>query len=490
MVSFAFRLGLTWWCSGHHWIQPLRLGRGASWVNLESFSGWAGKGAGLEVDLRIISAQDANMAKKPTGLPVFADTGDIGRDGDRPNFLFICTDQLRADALAVNGHPIIQTPQIDQIALGGTNFQRAMSECPVCCPARRILMTGLDPFGINMFMNRDLHPFTEGQKVAELLRNSGYQTAGFGKFHTWPPRNGMGFEIQEVNEEGRTAGFTYPDDYQQFLIDEGLGGVAHAHGLGNNQYGYRPTPLPEYATTTGWTADRAMRFLRRRDPGRPFFLYVSFDKPHPPVTPPENYYHIYGDKTFPDPVKGDWVDKKPMLRRERQKAFHNWEQHLTNKDLQQETLRAYAACITHIDSRIGQILGTLRETGLLDNTWIFFTSDHGDACFDHELVAKGDFFNGSCHVPYLVRPAETWMDKVTPSSISKKDTATPVGLSDFAPTLCDLAGIPVPEGIYGRSLLPLFCEDSPEWRPYHFGTCQENYASTDGRWKYCWDGLR
>ena len=107
-----------------------------------------------------------------------------------------------------------------------------MSECPVCCPARRILMTGLSPYGINMFQNRDLQDFPEGPKLAECLSDAGYLCHGVGKMHTWPPRHRMGFHDIEINEEGRTAGHDYPDDYQQFLQESGFGPLAHAHGQG------------------------------------------------------------------------------------------------------------------------------------------------------------------------------------------------------------------------------------------------------------------
>ena len=119
----------------------------------------------------------------------------------------------------------------------------------------------------------------------------------------------------------------------------------HAHGLGN-QYGYRPSPVPEWATSTGWTADRAMRFLRRRDPSRPFMLYVSFDKPHPPLTPPAEYYDIYRNMTFPEPVVGDWVDGKIGGGNRRHDPIDR------TPEVIQQSLRAYAACITHIDARI------------------------------------------------------------------------------------------------------------------------------------------
>jgi len=419
------------------------------------------------------------------GLPVHADVDDAAQNPATPNILVICTDQLRADALGIHGHPLIQTPQIDQLALSGVRFEHAMSECPVCCPARRILMTGQDPYGIHMNYNRDLQPFPEGPKVAELLSGAGYQTHAVGKMHTWPPRNRMGFHDIETNEEGRTAGHVYPDDYQQFLVDEGLAPQAHAHGLGNNEYGVRMSPVPEYATTTGWTADRAMRFLRRRDTERPFFLYVSFDKPHPPATPPEEFYRLYQDVVFPDPVRGDWVESVPYSRREASHLSHNWEQYTGRKDVFQHWMRGYAAMITHIDSRIGQILGTLRECGLAANTWVFFTSDHGDHCMDHDLLAKGDFFAGSCRVPFLMSPPETFLHRCRPESMSTA-TMAPAGLQDVLPTLCDIAGVDAPEGIPGKSLLPFLQEEQPEWREVIFGNVGVSYTAQSVRHRFIW----
>lgn len=430
------------------------------------------------------------MAKQviTEGLPVSAPVDDVAIDGPRPNILVVCVDQMRADQLGINGHPHCQTPQVDQLALAGTNFRHAMSECPVCCPARRILMTGLDPFAIDMFQNQDLQPFPQDPKLAELLTGAGYQCHAVGKMHTWPPRSRMGFADIEVNEEGRTAGHDYPDDYQQFLLDNGLGAIAHAHGLGNNQYGYRPSPVPESATTTGWTADRAQRFLRRRDPDRPFFLYVSFDKPHPPATPPAEFYDLYRDKDFPPPVTGDWVEGKPLLGRERAHMAHNFPQWSGRPDIIQEWLRAYAAMTTHIDTRLGQLLGTLRETRVLANTWIVFTADHGDHCMDHGLLAKGDFFAGSCNIPFTVTPADTWLGRLSPHAITRTDREHAVGLADILPTCCELAGIEAPAGIAGRSLLPLLRDDDAPWREVQFGIINDWFAANDGRFRYQWNG--
>lgn len=420
-----------------------------------------------------------------SGLPVAADVPDQAATGERPNVLVICVDQLRGDFLGCNGHPLVQTPHFDELANNGTNFRASMSECPVCCPARRILMTGRDPFGINMVQNRDLQDFPEGPKLAELVGAVGYQTHAVGKMHTWPPRDRMGFGDIEINEEGRTAGHAYPDDYQQFIVDAGLGPQLHAHGQGNNQYGYRPSPVPEWATTTGWTADRAMRFLRRRDPTSPFLLYVSFDKPHPPLTPPAEYYDLYRDLRFPEPVEGDWVGRKLGPGDTKRDAIDR------TPEVVQQTLRAYAASITHIDARVGQLLGTLRETGVLKNTWIIVTADHGDMTMDHRKRAKGTFLNGSSNIPYLVVPPVSANGRVADACVGRVDQRHAVGLQDLLPTICELTGAEAPPDTPGQSLLPLLQADDDStvaWRPVLHGVVHTRYAAFDGRYRYQWEG--
>lgn len=411
---------------------------------------------------------------------------DVARVGERPNILLLCVDQMRRDWMGCAGHPLVQTPQLDVLAAQGIYFPSAMSECPVCVPARRILMTGRDSYGINMRQNRDTQPFPEGPKLAELVSAQGYQTYAVGKMHTWPPRNRMGFDDILVNEEGRTAGLDSPDDYTQFLADRGLGPVAYAHGLGNNQYGYRPSPLPEEATTTGWTADQAMRFLQRRDPTRPFFLYASFDKPHPPFTPPNEYFDLYRDVDFPDPLLGDWIEKKPLGRIEEGRINHQYDNWRHNRNMIQQSLRAYAALITHIDTRIGQLLGTLREQGLLANTWVFFVADHGEHLFEHHMFAKSDFLSSSGNIPYMIVPPGR-MHREFDAQLGQRCTH-PVGLIDILPTLVEIAGGRAPEGLPGQSLLPFFREKNPAFREISFGRCQHYYAATDGRYKLHWSG--
>ena len=414
---------------------------------------------------------------------------DAGRDPSTPNVLLICCDHLRADWLGCNGHPIAQTPQIDKLCHQGVDFQRAFSESPLCVPARRVMMTGMGPFSIHMRDNMHQQPFPEGPKLAEVITRSGYQTFAAGKLHVEPQRNRIGFEDVALNEEGRR--FDSPefvDDYEAFLSDNGYAHMAWSHGLGANQYGLRMNPLPERFTTTRWTADQAMRFVERRDPTRPFFLYVSFDKPHPPLVPPEEYYELYRDQLMPEPAWGDWADRKLPTRtlRIRQANDVPDDGHPPAAFVQQ-TLRGYAAIVTHIDSAIGSILGALREKDLLDNTHVAFIADHGDHLFDHGDLAKGDFFRGSAGIPYIVRPARTWARRTgfVPGQV---DAEHPAGLADLMPTLLALCGLPVPTNVEGESLVPLLLSPQAPFRRYTFGVCQTSFAVTDGHYKYIWFG--
>lgn len=406
---------------------------------------------------------------------------------DRPNILMICCDHLRADNLGCNGHPVIMTPQIDKLAAQGFNFQRAFSECPVCVPARRILMTGRGPYGIHMDRNQDLQPFPEGPKLAEVLTRGGYQTFASGKLHTCPQRNRIGFEEVQLNEEGRKQGSLIRDDYETCLMEHNLQHLAYTHGLGNNQYGLRFSPLPTPFTTTAWTGDQAMRFVERRDPTRPFFLYVSFDKPHPPVTPPQEFYELYARTEFPDPVMGDWVEKKTTDRVRSLRFANQYEQIRGNREWIQQNLRGFAAMITHIDSVIGALLGTLREHGVLGNTWVVFTSDHGDQLFDHGNFAKGDFHQGSTRIPLLIVPPRQWMREQGLHQ-GRLDSRTPAGLADLMPTLLHACGLDIPEGLDGQSLLPRLRDPDGDFRPFTLGTCNDSYAVSDGRYRYQWSG--
>lgn len=401
----------------------------------------------------------------------------------KPNVLFICLDQMRGDFMGCNGHPLIMTPHMDQIANEGINFQSAFSECPVCVPARRIMMTGLSSYSIKMNRNAESQPFPEGPKFAELMTKAGYQTFASGKLHTCPPRNRIGFEEVQLNEEGRRVDGL--DDYERFLDDNGQGHLAYTHGMGNNQYGMRFSPLETKYTTTQWTADEAMKFIERRDPTRPFFLHVSFDKPHPPITPAFEYYELYKDCVMPEPVHAEWEKSKLPSQTRYQMLKNNWDFWKTHTLNTQQTLKGYAALVTHVDSMIGVLTGTLRERKLLENTIIIITSDHGDALYDHDHTAKVNFFRGPAGIPYIIRPSTEWI-KLNEFRQGQKNDTTPANLKDIMPTVLEMCGVEIPETVEGQSLVGTMLREAGGFRKISFGNSHTIYTANDGRYKYIW----
>ena len=225
----------------------------------------------------------------------------------RPNILLIMTDQQRGDCLGIDGHPVLQTPNLDWLARTGTRFRRGYSECPSCVPDRRVLMSGQTPYVNGMVGYRDGVEWHPDHTLAGELEKSGYQTEMVGKLHLFPLRKRYGFgHLRLADGPRRQSG---QNDYIDWLMEGGAmpmeSGVSH--GVASNGWVERPDILPENKTHMFWCVDQAMRFLDKRDPSAPFFLNVSFIQPHPPLTPPQIYYDRYMAENLPMPVVGDWA---------------------------------------------------------------------------------------------------------------------------------------------------------------------------------------
>ena len=368
-------------------------------------------------------------------------------DDSRPHVLLITVDHWFGRLLGSAGHPVIQTPTLDHLVATGTRFTQAYSESPVCVPARRAIMTGTTPrtHGDRTFQ-QDL-PMPGLPTLAQTFRDHGYQATAVGKLHVFPQRSRIGFDDVILSEEGRSQ-WGVADDYERYLADNGYAGQAYAHGMSNNQYTWRPWHLPEKMHVTHWATQRMAETIIRRDPTRPGFWYLSYVAPHPPLTPPAEYLAMYDVDDIDDPVIGDWVQEEgaaPEQLRRRQVA----DSPVGFRDSEvRAAKRAFYAQCTYVDHQIRFVIGTLREQGLLDNTIIMFTSDHGDMLGDHELWAKRVFYEKSANVPMiLVGPKGD--ARVTAGAADDRL----VGLQDVMPTLLDLAGIPVPESVEGQSML-------------------------------------
>ena len=392
----------------------------------------------------------------------------------RPNVLLICVEHWSGRLMGALGHPVVMTPSLDQLATNGVLFNNAYSSTPVCIPARRELMTGTfsRAHGTRSFdqtITMAGHP-----TLPQTFRDAGYQTYAVGKLHVHPQRHRIGFDDVMLDEaaKGRRDN---PDDYEMFLTDQGYHGQQLTHGSGND-YFTRPWHLPEHAHSVNWTVRETCRYIVRRDPTRPAFWYMSFVAPHPPLTPPEPYMNLYRDLDVGTPVVGDWAEdvaNMPYAYRTRQYAVSR---RSYPESMLREARRAYYAQCTHVDHQIRLVIGTLREEGLLDDTVIMLTADHGDMMGNHHHYGKAVFYEDSAKVPMLLVPA-AGDDRVAAGQVDARLSA----LADVMPTLLDLCDVPAPEGIEGLSLV------GEQRRDFLYGELYEDTSATrmahDGRHK-------
>ncbi len=364
---------------------------------------------------------------------------------DRPNVLLLMVDHWPGALLGCAGHPAIATPALDELSRCGVRYTNAYSECPVCIPARRSLMTGLSPRAHGDRVFKETLPMPAAKTLAQSFRDAGYQAYAVGKLHVYPQRDRIGFDDVLLDEEGR-AFYGVTDDYDIFLGDVGYTGRQYDHGMSNNQYHYRAWHLPEETHVTNWATRAMARTIKRRDPTRPAFWYLSYRHPHPPLVPLQAYLDLYREVPIPEPVQGDWVASSAELPFAVQ-AVRSRMVGYTPERLR-GGLRAFYALCTHIDHQIRVLVGTLREEGLLDDTILCFTSDHGDMLGDHDMLAKRLMYEGSAKIPMILIGTAAR----SPVPVNHVDDRL-VCLRDVMPTLLELCGIPTPGGVEGRSML-------------------------------------
>ena len=364
----------------------------------------------------------------------------------QPNVLLVCVDQWPGRRLGVAGHPCIMSPTMDQLANNGVRFTNAYSATPTCIPARLALMTGTtsQTHGDRVFKEHGLMP--DLPTLAGTFRQAGYQAYAVGKMHVYPQRDRIGFDDVILCEEGRHHLGGRADDYELFLAAQGYAGQELTHGANNNYYAVRPWHLPEHLHPTNWTAYEMCRTIKRRDPTRPAFWYMSFIAPHPPVTPPRDYLEMYRDFDIPEPLMGDWAEDFDALPYSL-KRYRDMYIPLRPAEMKLARQAYYAQC-TYIDHQMRLVIGMLREEGLLDNTIIAITADHGEMLGHHRQYAKGMFYEESAKIPFVIIPTAEYAQF---GSYLVDDRL--VELRDMMPTLLEMAGIPIPETVEGLSLV-------------------------------------
>ncbi len=343
----------------------------------------------------------------------------------RPNFLLLFPDEQRYDSIAAAGFPWMITPNLDRLVKEGCLFPNAYSPNPVCVPARHCLLTGSSCKSHGFYNNSGDSVTDDGHPVLpRTLSDHGYFAAAVGKMHFKPTRRHHGFEEMHLMEE-RPSHFN-DDQYLRYLADNGLGHVRAIHGI--RPYIWNAPQLstvPDEHHGSKWVADTAIDVIDR-NADRPFFLMCGFIAPHPPFNVPRSLKGIYADRDLPQSIPPDRKEPHPATA----SLYAGDEDTLEERRAVQE---AYFTMITHVDQQVGRILDHLDAIGELDNTFILYTSDHGEMLGDHGHWGKTLPLEAAAHIPFVCR----WPEAFAPGSVDERF----VDLCDIFPTFLDAASI-------------------------------------------------
>jgi choline-sulfatase len=400
------------------------------------------------------------------GVPATGAAEEAGRTR-RPNIVFICSDQHSGLVMGCNGHELVCTPNMDRLAARGIHYRNAYCGSPVCVPARASLMTGMFASDVGSYCNST--PFDGRVPTwATYLRDAGYHCWGTGKLDLAAGRD---YGLKEVNtSHGHhrrpdiCSLFRRPLCYRVDERDDVNGQFRdRRHGDEN-------------------TIEQALRFLREETPrqGRPWAMWVGLLLPHPPFVGHLRFRNLY-------PPYGVRVPNIPPGYLERRhvalQALASYR--MISVPVAEERVRmaraAYYAMVTELDELVGKLIDEIERAGQWRNTVLIYTSDHGEMLGEHGLWLKNTLLEGAARVPLILAGGGLPEGKVVEH---------PVAHVDLVATLLDVAGIPIPDRLRGRSLLPLAAGRAGDHPGIAFseshcgGNCTGSYAIRKGDWKY------
>jgi arylsulfatase len=386
---------------------------------------------------------------------------------DRPNIIFIITDQQRFDTIAALGFPYMETPHLDRLVREGVTFTNCHVTAASCAPSRASLFTGYYPHTTGVLKNADLWRHS----WVELLNDAGYRCVNVGKMHTYPYHTPLGFHERYVveNKDRYLEERWYFDEWDKALRARGC--VKQQREQYRERPDYRKAlgaflwELPEELHSDMFVGDMAAWWVNTYPVTEPLFLQIGFPGPHPPYDPTPRYAERYMDKELPLlPVTREELANQPPALKELRRHNHEVDHDSVVLDLhptqeQRHRQRAYyLANVTMIDEKIGQILQALEDRGYLENSVVIFTSDHGDCLTDHGHSQKWTMYDLVTRMPTIV-----W----APGRFARNRRIEGLcSLFDLGPTILELAGIEPPGNMEARSLLPVL--EGKEWEPREY----------------------
>jgi len=434
-------------------------------------------------------------------VPVLA-THSPAAAPEKLNVLFIAVDDLRPE-LGCYGNTLIKTPNIDALAARGTTFNRAYCQQAVCSPSRTSLLTGRRPDTTKVYdlqTHFRLH-LPEVVTLPQYFKQQGYETRGMGKIYhgglddpkSWSaphwrpsgPAYGKPDTLEDLERRGKEMREKMGRATAVLQRDPDSGAVLKVTRPKYRVRGpaWEDPDVADNALPDGKTTDHAIAVLGEIHQ-KPFFLAVGYVKPHLPFVAPKKYFDLYRREEIPlAPNPFPPKDVPPI-------ALHTWgelrayqdipKQGPLNEEMARHLVHGYYAATSYIDAQVGRLLAEVDRLGLRDRTVIVLWGDHGWQLGDHGLWCKHTNFEIAARVPMIFSAPGQKMAGATSDALSE--------FVDIYPTLCELAGLPVPEGLEGTSLAPVIERPDRPWKSAAFSQYPRGkamgYSMRTDRYRY------
>ena len=397
----------------------------------------------------------------------------------KPNIVFLFPDQFRSDFLGCYGADWLKTPNIDRIANNGIRYSNAFSASPICVPARTSLLTGMN--AIKNGVTDNLHNIRPDWREAgikiwpELLSESGYYTAAIGKMHFYPWDDNRGFEYRVACEDKRWT--MVRDDYYTYLKDKGLKKL-RGDELENyhENKGAAIQKIPWEHSWDHFVGKEAVKFIENYGDDQPFAMMVGFPGPHCPYDPNEEFLNGIDDEKIPGAIIPNANNTENIRQKNIEGNKRPWngvDYDEFNPEQIKKVRKYYSGLVQQIDYEVGQILNSLEKKGLLDNTYIILSSDHGDYLGDHGFIGKSTFFETGIRVPLVA---------MGPNIEKGQNNEDLVELTDITSTILKWADIEIPSN-YDSLPLPGTDASNSDVRDRIFGMVSDGWMNFDGRYK-------